>query len=155
MEPCDPGATSRQSRGAKRDKAQVAKALQTRHFPRLMLTPSLPEIQHRQHESLICRPFQSPLTDSNRRPPPYHALLSATSRNRRQRFWLVCTGFAPRSFATGCHGLQPRGSITAPSSVCCPGYITSVRLAEGTSGSRRRGSRRRLVSARPCVRVMA
>src|SRR5205823_459243 len=33
--------------------------------------------------------LESPLTDSNRRPPPYHALLSATGRNPRQRFWLV------------------------------------------------------------------
>jgi magnesium transporter len=30
--------------------------------------------------------LQSPLTDSNRRPPPYHALLPATGCNPRQRF---------------------------------------------------------------------
>src|SRR5215216_1289335 len=33
--------------------------------------------------------LESPLTDSNRRPPPYHALRSATGGNPRQRFWLV------------------------------------------------------------------
>jgi hypothetical protein len=30
--------------------------------------------------------LQSPLTDSNRRPPPYHGTLAATGRNPRQRF---------------------------------------------------------------------
>src|ERR687896_144507 len=30
----------------------------------------------------------SPLTDSNRRPPPYHGTTQATGRNRRQRFSL-------------------------------------------------------------------
>ena len=32
----------------------------------------------------FARLLQSPLTDSNRRPPPHHALRSATSRNHRQ-----------------------------------------------------------------------
>ena len=39
--------------------------------------------------------FESPLTDSNRRPPPYRALLSAIGRNRWQRFWLVFAAYAP------------------------------------------------------------
>jgi hypothetical protein len=60
---------------------------------------------------------QSPLTDSNRRPPPYHALPAATGRNQRQRFWLVLGASGSRRFATGCHRLQPRGSIKAPSLV--------------------------------------
>jgi hypothetical protein len=30
--------------------------------------------------------LQSPLTDSNRRPPPYHGLDAASGRNPRQRF---------------------------------------------------------------------
>jgi hypothetical protein len=60
---------------------------------------------------------RSPLTDSNRRPPPYHALLSATGRKPRQRFWRVSAVFERMRFATGCHRLQPRGSIKAPSSV--------------------------------------
>ena len=36
---------------------------------------------------------RSPLPDSNRRLPPYHALGSATGRNRWQRFWLVLAVF--------------------------------------------------------------
>jgi hypothetical protein len=82
------------------------------------------------------------------RPPLYHALLSATSRKARQRFSPVLAAPARIRFAAGCHRLQPRGSIRAPSFVCCAGYITSVPLAEEASGSRRRGSRRTLVSAR-------
>src|SRR5687767_7590880 len=57
----------------------------------------------------------SPLTDSNRRPPPYHVIQSATGRNRWQRFWLVRAVFAAFPFATGCHWLRPLGSINAPS----------------------------------------
>jgi hypothetical protein len=33
--------------------------------------------------------LQSPLTDSNRRPPPYHGTTQATGRNPRQRVSLV------------------------------------------------------------------
>ena len=64
---------------------------------------------------------RSPLPDSNRRPPPYHALRMASSRNRRQRFGLIFAGSAPIPFATDCHRLQPRGSTKAPSSVVRPG----------------------------------
>jgi hypothetical protein len=56
----------------------------------------------------------SPLTDSNRRPSPYHALRSATGRSPRQRF----AGFEPflmPPFATSCHWLRPLCSISAPS----------------------------------------
>jgi hypothetical protein len=56
----------------------------------------------------------SPLTDSNRRPPPYHALRLATGRNPRQRFSLVSAVFGLFGFATGCQRLPPRGSIRAP-----------------------------------------
>jgi hypothetical protein len=65
--------------------------------------------------------LQSPLPDSNRRPPPYHALETATARNQRQRFWLVSAVSAPIPFATSCHRLQPRGSIKAPSFVAYRG----------------------------------
>ena len=61
----------------------------------------------------LSRQNGSPLPDSNRRHPPYH--LAATGRNRRQRFSLVSTVFGCGRFATGCHRLRPRGSITAPS----------------------------------------
>ncbi|SRR6266511_2401590 len=43
---------------------------------------------HSLQKGLFCR-YLSPLPDSNRRPPPYHALRSATGRNPRQRFRLV------------------------------------------------------------------
>jgi hypothetical protein len=52
--------------------------------------------------------FESPLTDSNRRPPPYRALQTATGRNARQRFGLISSLFAVenlRPVASGCnHG---------------------------------------------------
>jgi hypothetical protein len=57
---------------------------------------------------------KSPLTDSNRRPPPYHALVAPSGRNPRQGFWLDFPAFAPQRFATGCHRLQTGGSIRAP-----------------------------------------
>lgn len=60
---------------------------------------------------------RSPLPDSNRRPPPYHALVAATGRNRRQGSWLVFAASAPNRFATDGHRLRPRGSIKAPSFV--------------------------------------
>src|SRR5262245_15099192 len=52
----------------------------------------------------FCR-YLSPLPDSNRGPPPYHG------RSPRQRFWLVWAVCQAVGFATGCHRLQPRGSI--------------------------------------------
>jgi len=54
---------------------------------------------------------RSPLTDSNRRPPPYHGTSQATGRNPRQRFWRVSAVSALSRFAADCHRLQPRGSI--------------------------------------------
>src|SRR5438876_12365543 len=33
---------------------------------------------------------------------------------------------APIRFATDCHRLQPEGSIKAPSSVACAGYVTAA-----------------------------
>jgi hypothetical protein len=59
--------------------------------------------------------LQSPLTDSNRRPPPYHGTSQATGGNRSQRIWLVFALSALSRFAADCHRLQPRGSIRAPS----------------------------------------
>ena len=60
----------------------------------------------------------SPLTDSNRRPPPYHGTSPASGRNAWQRISLVSTVSGTIAFATSCHRLQPRGSIKAPSAVC-------------------------------------
>jgi hypothetical protein len=50
-------------------------------------------------------------------PPPYHALEAATVRNRRQRFRRDSAVLSAARFAAGCHQLQPRGSIKAPSCV--------------------------------------
>src|SRR5206468_6844938 len=58
---------------------------------------------------------ESPLTDSNRRPPPYHGTSQATGGNRSQRFSLVSAALVTPRFAHDCHRLQPRGSIKAPS----------------------------------------
>jgi hypothetical protein len=58
--------------------------------------------------------LRSPLADSNRRPPPYHAPQSATGRNPRQRFWLDFAGYRFTAFATGRHLLPPPCSINAP-----------------------------------------
>jgi hypothetical protein len=68
----------------------------------------------------FCR---SPLTDSNRRPPPYHGTSQATGGNQSQRIWLVFAVLRPGRFAADCHGLHPRGSIRAPSSVVGLGYV--------------------------------
>ena len=46
----------------------------------------------------------SPLTDSNRRPPPYHGTSQATGRNPRQQFSLV---FAASGAGRICHWLPP------------------------------------------------
>jgi hypothetical protein len=59
--------------------------------------------------------YRSPLTDSNRRPPPYHGLRSATRRNPRQRSWPDFAVFAAVALAAGCQRLRPLGSINAPS----------------------------------------
>src|SRR6266511_4002298 len=57
----------------------------------------------------------SPLTDSNRRPPPYHFGVAATGGNPQQRILLVFAASALGRFAIGCHWLRLLGSINAPS----------------------------------------
>jgi hypothetical protein len=86
-------------------------------------------------------PFQSPLTDSNRRPPPYHGTPSATGRNPRQPFSPAFAVSALPRFATDCHWLQPRGSIKAPSFVVCSGDASARR------GDSRRSALGRLLTA--------
>src|SRR6266545_7050192 len=58
--------------------------------------------------------LQSPLTDSNRRPPPYHGTSHATGGNQRQRFSVIFAVSGAGAFAAVCHWLRPRGSIKAP-----------------------------------------
>ena len=69
--------------------------------------------------------LQSPLTDSNRRPPPYHA----GHRNPRQRFCLISAVFGVALFATRCHRLRPLCSINAPSRVVGAGYAEGAMLS--------------------------
>lgn len=64
---------------------------------------------------------ESPLTDSNCRPPPYHRL-SNGSQPRATVFLAVCALSAAVPFATDCHRLQPLGSINATSFVVWSDY---------------------------------
>src|SRR5215210_5592995 len=70
--------------------------------------------EHR--KALYPAALRSPLTDSNRRPPPYHFGVVATGGNPRQRISLAFAVFADIPFAAGCHQLRPLCSINAPSS---------------------------------------
>src|SRR5438874_8489035 len=73
-------------------------------------------LQVLKNEKSRCPGFlQSPLTDSNRRPPPYHGTSQATGGSRWQRISLVFAISRAGRVAADCHGLQPRGSIKAPS----------------------------------------
>jgi hypothetical protein len=73
-------------------------------------TPERKELNSREKKG-------SPLSDSNRRPPPYHAVVAVTGGNSPQRFALVLALSGRERFAAVCHRLQPRGSIKAPSLV--------------------------------------
>jgi hypothetical protein len=94
---------------------------------------------------------KSPLTDSNRRPPPYHFGNAATGRNRRQRFSPVFAASVPSRFATDCHRLQPRGSIKAPSLVV---YVDNGAVAGRCESAEAGGRLPRPTALRggPCVR---
>ena len=74
--------------------------------------------------------LSSPLTDSNRRPPPYHAVPQATGRNSWQGSWLVSAVLGPFAFASGCHRLRPLCSMNAPSArrIKVGGAIGALRL---------------------------
>ncbi len=63
--------------------------------------------------------IKSPLTDSNRRPPPYHRSSRVTERSRAQRFPPRFRGFGGERVAVGCAGLRPLCSTTAPRYVGC------------------------------------
>jgi hypothetical protein len=93
---------------------------------------SIPDPHSRDRKSIRRRKrrraalLQSPLPDSNRRPPPYHGTSQATGGSRWQRIWLVLAASAPIRVATDCYGLRPRGSIKAPWSVVRVGYACGV-----------------------------
>src|SRR5918994_5231060 len=108
----------------------------------------------RKRKSRFAGLLQSPLTDSNRRPPPYHGASTATGRNRRQRFPACLSRFAAAAFATGCHPLRPLGSINAPQYVADYGYIApALRLMPHASGGHNAGAE--LYRRRTCPRLAA
>jgi len=86
----------------------------SKSFPQRGIRPAAPRPPFPQLQE-PCGISLSPLTDSNRRPPPYHVFLAATGRNRRQRFAPFWALWAALPFATDCHQLRPLGSINAPS----------------------------------------
>jgi hypothetical protein len=59
--------------------------------------------------------YRSPLTDSNRRPPPYHAIPTATAGSRWQRFGASSSDFSACCEVNLCHRLRPLCSIPVPS----------------------------------------
>jgi hypothetical protein len=59
--------------------------------------------------------LQSPLTDSNRRPPPYHAIQTATGGSQWQRFGASSSHFPAFRVPNVCHRLRPLCSITVAS----------------------------------------
>jgi hypothetical protein len=67
--------------------------------------------RERSRNSPFAAASRSPLTDSNRRPPPYHLTPAATSRNLRQQIWLVSAVSAAGRFAANCHWLRLLGSF--------------------------------------------
>jgi hypothetical protein len=58
---------------------------------------------------------RSPLTDSNRRPPPYHAIQTAAGGNRAQPFRPSSSRFGGSGGPNVCHRLRPLCSIPVPS----------------------------------------
>src|SRR5437764_11630064 len=100
----------------------------------------------------IAGPLQSPLTDSNRRPPPYHGTSHATSGSRWQRISLVFAVSRGDRFASNCRRLQPRGSTKAPSSARGHGRERKVASREARAHTRapvaRKGLRPRLSAKR-------
>jgi hypothetical protein len=59
--------------------------------------------------------ISSPLPDSNRRPPPYHAIRTATSRGQRQEIRVVQAGSRLEKRPNHCAPLPPRFSKFFPS----------------------------------------
>jgi hypothetical protein len=74
--------------------------------------------------------YRSPLTDSNRRPPPYHAIQTATGGSQWQRFGARSSHFRPFGEPNVCQRLRPLCSITVPSQ-SAQNRPFERRLAEG------------------------
>src|SRR6266568_77915 len=71
----------------------------------------------------VCTDSSSPLTDSNRRPPPYHAIQTATGGSRWQRFVASSSRFRASGHPNLCHPLRPLCSITVPSQSAQNGHF--------------------------------
>ena len=68
-----------------------------------------------QEKGPFAGPLLSPLTDSNRRSPPYHALRNRCRGLPSAANRLASAVLGVIRFATGCHWLRPAGSINAQS----------------------------------------
>ena len=79
-------------------------------------------------------PAQRGARSGSIRPPPYHALQSATVATRGNGFRLFRPLFEAVGFATDCHRLHPRGSIEAPSFVVRVGDIGPMTAEEAAAG---------------------
>jgi hypothetical protein len=133
-------------KSAKRDKAQVAKALQTRHFARLALTPSLPAIQHRQHESLICRAFEALFRTRTGDPLLTMEVLRRYGRTRAGTREHVCPANRPFSVCRQCPRVLRLSTRLVPAACCLLAKQTTRRAAprfeRGRSAAHRRGQTR-------------
>ena len=85
----------------------------SKSFPQRGIRPAAPRPPFLQLQE-PCGISLSPLTDSNRRPPPHHQVQAATNGNPPQRIRLVTAGSGRCAFATDCHWLRPLGSTNAP-----------------------------------------
>ena len=107
----------------------------------------------------ICWPFRSPLTDSNRRPPPYHALSAAAGSSRKRLFAGTIRCGIETGFASGCHRLRPLVSTSAPSSggrrLREPQVPRSPRCRDAVGWPRRDSCGRRRGVSRDCRRALS
>src|SRR6266508_5892935 len=74
--------------------------------------------------------LESPLTDSNRRPPPYHAIQTATGGSRWQGFVASSSRFRTSGHPNLCHPLRPLCSITVPSQSAQNGQFEAGAVTE-------------------------
>ena len=92
----------------------------------------VPRCQIRRQRSTICGPFlTSPLTDSNRRPPPYHdgPPLDTTHATMRDSAWLL--------------------DIRGPETTRCPGFVDNLGQIWGPRGGHARAVDRPRTYAAP------
>src|SRR5437016_920450 len=71
-------------------------------------------VKKRREKACCAGLLQSPLPDSNRRPPPYHPGSPASEGNHRRLVARNRGGFEAAVFAVICGGLRPLCSTNAP-----------------------------------------